>query len=371
MNMKNSSENHLGMAKKVASKGYRNVRSGVIESQNLDPLFGQSRAFALEGNLVNPQVRKYLDQVRRQALCTLGADPTYTTHKIEKRNHDTSLYDDEPLLDQSLAYFNKNCQSWLKWFRELEGQAHEGSFSLPDYTPETLDLLMFYFKNFLQAQHILKENEDEGGLQLLNILNILEPLHIDTQDETLEMDDEWACSLAEQLKSKRGKTVRSLDDLRRFISKPAPLPSNFNSWHYYITTTEPTNALLRTLSPEQVFRLASYLNQWLGDISKGKHVEKLSQWTLFILVYLDGKLPSPEVSVLRDLGKKARSLKLKKTGLQSNDDTKFLHVPRDMDGPQTLIEPLTALDLVMVVVAFKYGQRDLIEWSNETEAQLS
>ncbi|SCU94268.1 LANO_0E06238g1_1 [Lachancea nothofagi CBS 11611] len=353
------------MAKKRVAKGAKSAKVHQDETQTIDPFFGQSRAFALEGCLVNPKVRSYLNLVRNQALSTLGVDPS-TTRKEQSKYKKSSLYDEEPVINQNLAQFDKNCQRWLDWFRELKLQSRENEYGTQEYSSQMLDLLMFYFKSFLQTRKTEGDSGFEGDSNLNRILILLQnhEVKLDAQDPALEIDKNWALNLADQLKAKRASNIESLDDLRQFISIPAPLPQNFNAWHYFITRTEPTQNLMLRMSADQIFRLASYLIQWLGDIPKGKHAEKLSQWTLYVLLNLENHLPAQEVSVLRDLGKKARQLKLKGIETTPKEEPFYLQVPSDFSSPQTRIEPLSAIDLTIVVVAVEYGQRDLVDWTD-------
>ncbi|SCU93324.1 LAME_0F03400g1_1 [Lachancea meyersii CBS 8951] len=353
------------MAKKKASKSFRNVKQNSNEFQSMDPLFGQNRAFALEGNLVNPEVKKYLQAVRIQALSTLGANPSERVSVISTRNGNKSLYDEEPLINQSLARFDKSCSAWLGWFREMKREI-DGFESFPsqEITPQTLDLLLFYFKSFLQ-EAVSKDgiSADENVTRVLELLQT-HNVDVGSEDQVLEIDEEWACNLMSQLKTKRSNKIQNLNDLRHLIKTPAPLPQNFNSWHNFITKTQPTSVLLQRMKGEgEVLRLASYLIQWLGDISKNKNVEKVSQWTLFVLLYLEKHVPAQDVSILRDLGKKARQCKLKGLTSPSNSSNYYLQVPRGLLEPHIKIEPLTAIDLVLTVVAFEYGQRDLVDWT--------
>ncbi|SCU93372.1 LAFA_0F16050g1_1 [Lachancea sp. 'fantastica'] len=354
------------MGKKKATKSFRNSKQDSNESQSMDPLFGQSRAFALEGHLVNPQVRKYLKSVRQQALSTLGADPGSKVQRATRPKENQGFYDDEPVVNQKLARFDKNSKAWVAWFRELKNgiQETEGS-SAQQYTPETLDLLLLYFKRFLQEA--VEKGSIESNESVTKVLALLQSHNVeeDAETESLEIDEEWANSLVAQLKTKRFHNIQTIDELKRLISTPKPLPQNFNSWHNFITRTEPSPALLQRISDNDcVLRLASYLIQWVGDIPKNKNVGRISQWTLFVLLYLDSNLPAPNVSILRDLGKKARHCKLKTLASTDTQSIYHLKVPEGFPVPSVEIEPLTAIDLALAVVALEYGQRDLIDWTD-------
>ena len=326
------------------------------ETQNIDPVFGQGRAFALEGDLVNPEVQQYLKTVRTQALTTLAARPSNRGRHDTKVNRTSDLYDEEPLIPPELSRFNRYKSSWLKWFNELKRSKDAHTAPAPGYDSAMLNLLVFYFKQYLQE---LKAAASESDADLDRILTILQDHNVEKQDSTLEIDEEWAKGILQQLKSSKSQ-VSSVSDLKDFISKPAPLPKNFNGWYYCVTKTEPTCALFERMSPELTFKLASYLNQWLGDVSKDKKASRITAWILYTFLFLGDQLPAQEVSVLRDLGKKARQMKLNCS--DSADALPKIVQPSDMSFYKDPPQPLSAIDLILVLVAFKYGQRDLVDW---------
>ncbi|CEP63853.1 Brr1p LALA0_S09e03972g [Lachancea lanzarotensis] len=354
------------MGKKTSGKSYRNSKHDAQESQSIDLIFGQSRAFALEGSLVNPEVKKYLTSVRAQALSTLGANPSIASVQRPSRpKENQGLYDEEPVVNQKLTSFDKNCEAWLSWFKQMKQETEEiERQSSQNYTPESLNLLLFYFKKYLQEA--VKNGSIDTNEKITRVLELLQSHSVeeDAESEALEIDEEWASTLIAQLNTKRFHNIQTIDDLKRLISTPKPLPQNFNSWHNFITRTEPTPALLQRMKNNDcVLRVASYLIQWVGDIPKNKNVDKISQWTLFVLLYLENNLPAPDVSILRDLGKKARQCKLKTLTSTATLSSYHLGVPVGFCEPSAKIEPLTAIDLALAVIALEYGQRDLIDWT--------
>lgn len=346
------------MAQRKAPRAEAKPNNGSTETQGMDPLFGQSRAFALEGAMVNPEVRKYLKTVRSQALSTLGADPGVSTRKGLRRNNNNDMYDEEPVVHQDLLRFDKHKSQWLEWFDDLKSSAKSFDYGTEGYEPETLDLLLFYFKQYLQGLKNTATGEDET---LDIILGVLKDHETSTQDASLDIDEELASNLLRQLRTNKQKKVETVADLKRFITEPSALPKNFNAWHYFVTKTEPSRALLEKMPPEEVFRLASYFVQWLADIPKGKNATRLSAWAFYVLLFLQDQLPAQEVSVLRDLGKKARHLKLR--SLSSGNSLPNIQAPYDIIGTKDSPNTFSAIDLTLVVVACKYGQLDLIDWT--------
>ncbi|CUS23864.1 LAQU0S12e01750g1_1 [Lachancea quebecensis] len=346
------------MGQRKAPKSEAKSGNGSTETQGMDPLFGQSRAFALEGAMVNPEVRNYLKNVRTQALSTLGADPGTSSRKEPRRVSNNDMYDEGPVVHQDLLRFDKQKSQWLAWFEDLKTSVQSFDPQTESYEPETLDLLLFFFKQYLQKLKDATSGQDES---LNKILDVLEEHKAPTEDTSLDIDEEWANNLLAQLKTNKQRKVETVSDLKRFITEPAALPKNFNAWHYFVTKTDPSCTLLRNMPPEEVFRIASYFVQWLADIPKGKNATRLSSWAVYVLVFLQDQLPAQEVSVLRDLGKKARHLKLR--SLSSGNALPKIQAPYDITGAKDCPSALSALDLTLVVVACKYGQLDLIDWT--------
>lgn len=355
------------MRKKIAGKKAR------VETQSMDPVFGQSRAFALNGTLVNPDAVAYLNGVRKEALRTSAIDVTRSVDvkKTRAQSHNTDFYDEEPILNRELIKFNRKSNELLQWFlglreylvergledsREQQGNAQEFS----GYDIETLNLLVHYFKNYLRG----RDNKDDTVAELL--LEILKDFPSIEEDQSLAIDEAWAEKLLDQLRS---KTVNNVEELKEAINKPAKasveFPKNAKGWHSHINKNEPSSKVFTRLTLDQKLKLIGYMTQWLNHtVGDKSDARQISQWCLYTLLSIPEHLPAPHISILRELGKKAKQLKLR--SCQENIALLPLTVSSEMIGnyttDSTVPQESSITDLVLVVVSKIYGQRDLVEW---------
>lgn len=123
-------------------------------------------------------------------------------------------------------------------------------------------------------------------------------------------------------------------------SDAVDLPQTANEWRKFILENDlpSLDFFYSLLDHSTAFKLVVYCTKWL-NISTSEH---LSKWIWYLFVRIDNTLDPNEISVLRDLGKKACKLLLKVTD-ETNEITQF------------------TISMIITVVANYYGQKDLLE----------
>lgn len=112
-------------------------------------------------------------------------------------------------------------------------------------------------------------------------------------------------------------------------------PLTFTSWRQYMMTHDPTVELVSNMDHELTIKLLIYSTKWLSP----RIPQRLSQWMYAIMTRVSEPLEASDVSVLRDLAKRAKTL----THRDQLDDT-----------------TLFTLQFVITIVGAVFGQRDLL-----------
>lgn len=112
-------------------------------------------------------------------------------------------------------------------------------------------------------------------------------------------------------------------------------PLTFTSWRQYMMTHDPTVELVSNMDHELTIKLLIYSTKWLSP----RIPQRLSQWMYAIMTRVSEPLEASDVSVLRDLAKRAKTL----THRDQLDDT-----------------TLFTLQFVINIVGGVFGQRDLL-----------
>lgn len=340
----------------MPKRGYKK-NSDTSETQSLDPTFGQTKAFAVADPLVNPDAIAYLNSVREEALRTTALSTERSSQTNEKRVDKGALYDEEPVLSPEFLRFTKLQDTWHDWFLKLKSNIGTEGYRSSGYDEKSLDLLVAYFKKYIETKD---KEEDPTIAALLSALRDVP--HPEDDDESLTIDEEWAEKLLHRLQAKKAQLPKDSTDLKKLMTEPDELPRNFNAWYYYITNNDPSFLTLERMSPGQVVKLASYMAQWIAEVTKNKNEKRITQWLLFILLYLPDRLPAQEISMVRLLGKKARAMKLKSVKEKEPlHDLELIPVIFNGEKPGSF----SVVDLTLVVVGLTYGQRDLLSWESE------
>lgn len=345
------------------------------DGQVLDSIFGQSRAFALNDQFVDPKVIEYLKNVRQEALRT-NAIKAQRTSKFE-----ASLYDEGEEVERKqgrVAHLSRSTPSisgpsreiqldvenCLDWFYHAKQTVLDKGSICEGYDERTIALLLHYLKGYLSGL------PDQRGI-VVHLLNILKE-HPDVQaDSELEIDENWAAATVKKL---RNKQVRKLDDIRRFIrDSDEEIPMGFKQWYQYLQNNEPTHsAFYSTINSHSIWILVQYMNQeWLRDITKHKkprQAVQFSKWLLYILFHLPINVTADSVSSLREMGKKCHKLILENSSEKTSDEPKtnipelLRNLPAEMAylGISAPPEGLNIVELALSVIAVVYRQRDLI-----------
>lgn len=126
---------------------------------------------------------------------------------------------------------------------------------------------------------------------------------------------------------------------RQSSTETPSVPQSAGQWRELVFTTAPSTDFLLLLEHTTVVKLIIYYTKWLLTLMP----EKLSKWIFATFVRLDKGLNFAEVSIVRDLGKKARKLLTK-----AHDD----------DALSSTVK--YTLAMVLAVVGAYYGQKDLL-----------
>ncbi|ODV81832.1 uncharacterized protein CANTADRAFT_45225 [Suhomyces tanzawaensis NRRL Y-17324] len=127
----------------------------------------------------------------------------------------------------------------------------------------------------------------------------------------------------------------------RQTTPPSPyVPETANQWRKYVLDTSPPQLayFYTAIDRPTVFKLVVYFTKWLSLSANAN----LSQWVWMVLLRIDSSMDASELAVIRDLGKKAGKL-CSRANTENTDP-----VARG------------TLDMIVVVVAHYYGQRDLL-----------
>lgn len=112
-------------------------------------------------------------------------------------------------------------------------------------------------------------------------------------------------------------------------------PETFTAWRQYCMTHEPEIALVSNLDQALTIKLLVYFSKWLAP----KTPVRLSQWLFSVLTRVLTPLTASDVSVLRELAKRASQLAKRD---ELSETTSF------------------TCQLVLHIVGDAFGQRDLL-----------
>lgn len=140
----------------------------------------------------------------------------------------------------------------------------------------------------------------------------------------------WSQSVIDELL--RLKDEVDADDKIDSVTEPATSAA----WRKLMLETSPTFSFINSLSPSTRFKLVVYSTKWISSNIPAC----LSKWIWYLFVRIPNTLDANEVSVMRDLGKKAVKL---------NDVESLSEVTR------------FSVEMIVLVVGVYYGQRDLLD----------
>lgn len=338
--------------------------------QSVDSVFGQTPAFSLTDPGVDPAVIQYLSGVRQEALRTNVIKVT------PAKRHTADIYDDDdevivkkPRVEEDLTpppkYVDSHLTAALRWFESVKHLAVTNKPIHQNHTEESLNLLLHFLRDYLRGLKTV----DKQASHLLNVLKDLPPIE---ENDDYELDEEWAESVVKRLRNRR---ISSVADVKSVINDTSSSkPVGFKQWYQYLQRTEPTqSAFSSTIDVRNIWVLVQYMTQeWIKNISKGKkptQAARFAQWLLFILLNIPDNLTAEYTSNLRNLGKKCRRAIKEAYGgketIASERITPPLACPRELTelNVPPMPEDLDIIQLTLAVIAVKYRQRDLIDWT--------
>mgnify|MGYP002378942995 CR=1 FL=1 len=148
---------------------------------------------------------------------------------------------------------------------------------------------------------------------------------------------DWSHSVVDMLLSL--KALAGTSSINEPIDESVVVPETANEWRKLVMETEPPSiGFFYALDHSTVFKLVIYFSKWLSVSTN----ENLSRWIWLCFVRIDNLLDASEVSLLRDLAKKAVKLIDK------------VHVFENAIASYTIA-------MVILVVGLYYGQKDMLE----------
>ncbi|CCE65729.1 hypothetical protein TPHA_0M01540 [Tetrapisispora phaffii CBS 4417] len=364
-------------------------------SQRIDPVFGQSRAFALNDPLVNPDILKYLEGVKEEAIRSTFETYSEKKPRNDEVKHIASMYDDDgdsynsevkyagtevykqelrfperhsylTKYPESLIKFQRNMPKWVKWFKRCKIELRDTGYVFEGYDNSTMELILYHLQEYLNIKR-------KKGFPL-HLFNILKDVTNDVEEkDKMTIDSEWLETIFNVLKSRR---LKGIADVIAVISEMHSFtPMGFKQWYAYIIKNEPSHSIfVNIINNRNMWILLQYMTKtWVKTINLNKkptESKRLSQWLIYMLLHLPEHLTAEYISELRSLAKKCRDIILTNI-TDTNEATKESNVLPyytqeliDMglafgdDGTPTIIE------LTLSVVSEIYGQRDLTNWEN-------
>lgn len=398
-------------------------------SGKVDSLFGQCKAFSIDDENVNPEVVKYLRNVRNEALTTSAISMNKMKNSAGESNvtrHDASMYDDQnaipitnipkdptttnetretftdvsskkrrkltnggtlkdSLIPEKLIIFNQRMIPVMDWFQNLQSDI----FNLPcnmdyNYDNNTLELLISHIQRLLNDKD--KPEPNTGvKLHLSNLLKNWVPSEIINQTENngYMIDDDWIQKLLIKLQCVK---IPNIDFLKSVITGDYSNfePHGYRSWNQFLLNNEPCKDMFNTIiNDNNIWLLVKYMTQsWITEISERQN-HNMKLWLIYTLVYLPSSIVANNTSTLRDLGKKCREIIIKHyyTSYPSDDIEKktneyevynplvplkkFIKLEFKQFTSKEIPDDATLLELTLYIIATKYGQNDLIQWDSQ------
>lgn len=372
-----------------------------------DPIFGQSKAFSTDDPNVNPDVIKYLNQVRNEALSTSAV--SMSSVRMPERmsspvvRHEASMYDDDDNeegstqrkkkkmtikdektsnIPEEFVNFRKRLDISSHWFDDLKKELQSQPSRLDHhYDDESLNLLISSIKKNVSTR--INKSEDESDqpsgiiLHLNNLLKDWEMINNLSQEDFI-VDDEWIQNLIIQLQCVKIPNLTTLKDVIKGDYSNLE-PRGFKLWDQFVRFNEPCNDMFKTMiNDNNIWLLVKYMaTRWVNSMIQGQNQYSLMLWLIYLLLNLPLKVTANNTSTLRDLGKECKKVIL--THYQNNEITdkdtdkdkllSLMIIPSDLKfefkqfTPQEPVPSDTSLiELTLYLIATKYGQLDLIEW---------
>lgn len=297
----------------------------------LDHVFGQHAAFPIQENAQDP-VYEYLAGVRREAECTgVFFAPKKATARPPEQERARAI----PLG----AAFIEGVVSQL-----VAEKAENGLFEQEIQVSVESD-------ESEQDDEEERELEDQDG-ELEDQDGELEDQEQDEEQPKNESQGDQSSKLVSQSEDAVSDAQEAeQEDLMQ-------VPQSANAWRTLVFSSPPPKDFFARLEHPTVIKLVVYFTRWLLPSMPSS----ASEWLWQVFVRLDCGLVHTELAIVRDLGLKAKKLRLKHQEQKGSDQEGESKVTtedcldvRENPGPSETI------DRVLAVVGSYYGQRDLLE----------
>ncbi|AGO12924.1 AaceriADL325Cp [[Ashbya] aceris (nom. inval.)] len=313
----------------------------------VDPIFGQCQVFDCSAAEVNPEVIKYLANVRKEALHTVGAVPSagnFRKRKIEI-NYDDEEVVKRPSESEKGIELPFAMDEVIAWFNQVKEDAVSEHEAFEGYDEDTLNTLLAGIRDYISRM----PSRDDSTNNLLKLLEGVEPVAV---NETLELDEKWAEKLLARLSR---RTFTTLENLKIRLNTPLPIPTRAKAWKVHIPINEPSHEFFHRMSSTQLFDLLRYLTDNIVEQYHTSSAMDYGQWLVYLLLHLPRQLTANEISEVRSLSKNVRSLVLDPEILKLP-----MVLPSEIEQVSSVPRGVNPLHLTLAVVAVVYGQRDLL-----------
>lgn len=280
----------------------------------LDEKFGQHRAFPLDGapsQGKESSVYEYLASVRKEA------ESDSPVHFVTRKTLRLTPRQIRKTTELSSKYVNMVMRRL-----QQEKQAHQQDHEIQ------LETIELDFDDGIDITERLEEVESQDDIQI-NALNHQESFETEQHHQI-----PTECGLQDESESER----ENGSDL------PA-VPQSAGQWRSLVFSQSPPPMEFFTSSLQHatIIKLIVYYTKWLLVSMPAT----LAEWIFMTFVRLDNGLDHTELSLVRDLGRKARKLR-----------AKFAEGKKEGVSIPNIAED--TVDMILAVVGTYYGQRDLL-----------
>ncbi|CCH59087.1 hypothetical protein TBLA_0B02450 [Henningerozyma blattae CBS 6284] len=340
------------------------------DNKNNRNIYGQNKVFDLEDENVNHLAVKYLQDVKLEAMTTLGFEINQIQSTLKNTIYEADIYDDDQnsnangdtnnannskAMSKSYqdAKINTRC---INWYRKTQKTILSNDTNNPLNNDDILNNILYQLKLISLS---LNSDEQISHTKIIELLknvpeNLISKYIID--DATLE---KYFNSLSDDPK------IKTTDDVKQWFKNRATYaPKGFTHWFNYIQENEPSHSIFyNNINEKSFWTLIQYMCQnWIKMIKKNKkHLVclHLKQWLFYLVIHLPNRLTADQTNSVRQLAKKCQQHSDFKDTADFNfatNEMKLLNITPPFNDNQ-----ISIFQLVVIVIAKQYGQFDLLE----------
>ncbi|OVF09410.1 hypothetical protein A9F13_05g02145 [Clavispora lusitaniae] len=334
------------------SKGESSI--GKYTQGPLDHVFGQHAAFPIQENAQDP-VYEYLAGVRREAECTgVFFAPKKATARPPEQERARAI----PL---GAAFIEGVVSQLVAKKAENGSSEQEIQVSVESDESEQED----EEQNELEDQDGESEDQDgesedqDGGSEDQEQDEMEDQEQDEMEDQEQDEDQPKDESQGDQSSRHVSQSDDAVSDAQEAEQEDLmQVPQSANAWRTLVFSSPPPKDFFARLEHPTVIKLVVYFTRWLSPSMPAS----ASEWLWQVFVRLDCGLVHTELAIVRDLGLKAKKLRLKHQEQKGSDQEGESKITtEDCSDVRENPGPSETIDRVLAVVGSYYGQRDLLE----------